>query len=158
MKKSNPYRTRLIVLLGFLAVVLIFFAVMLFHYQIIKGNSYRAQSMAGTARRETVETSRGIITDRNGKVLVSNRLTYTLRFSDESFDDDAACNAAVWRLITLCRQESLSWIDPLPLTNTAPFALTTDTPGETFVNWLDQHNIPYTGKDTVTTILTNKTA
>ena len=149
MKKSNPYRTRLIVLLGFLAVVLIFFAVMLFHYQIIKGNSYRAQSMAGTARRETVETSRGIITDRNGKVLVSNRLTYTLRFSDESFDDDAACNAAVWRLITLCRQESLSWIDPLPLTNTAPFALTTDTPGETFVNWLDQHDIPYTGKDTV---------
>lgn len=149
MKKSNPYRTRLIVLLGFLAVVLIFFAVMLFHYQIIKGNSYRAQSMAGTARRETVETSRGIITDRNGKVLVSNRLTYTLKFSDESFDDDAACNAAVWRLITLCRQESLSWIDPLPLTNTAPFALTTDTPGETFVNWLDQHDIPYTGKDTV---------
>lgn len=150
MKKSNPYRTRLIVLLGFLAVVLIFFAVMLFHYQIIKGNSYRAQSMAGTARRETVETSRGIITDRNGKVLVSNRLTYTLKFSDESFDDNAACNAAVWRLITLCRQESLSWIDPLPLTNTAPFALTTDTPGETFVNWLDQHDIPYTGKDTVT--------
>lgn len=150
MKKSNPYRTRLIVLLGFLAVVLIFFAVMLFHYQIIKGNSYRAQSMAGTARRETVETSRGIITDRNGKVLVSNRLTYTLKFSDESFDDDAACNAAVWRLITLCRQESLSWIDPLPLTNTAPFALTSDTPGETFVNWLDQHDIPYTGKDTVT--------
>lgn len=150
MKKSNPYRTRLIVLLGFLAVVLIFFAVMLFHYQIIKGNSYRAQSMAGTARREAVETSRGIITDRNGKVLVSNRLTYTLKFSDESFDDDAACNAAVWRLITLCRQESLSWIDPLPLTNTAPFALTTDTPGETFVNWLDQHDIPYTGKDTVT--------
>lgn len=149
MKKSNPYRTRLIVLLGFLAVVLIFFAVMLFHYQIIKGNSYRAQSMAGTARRETVETSRGIITDRNGKVLVSNRLTYTLKFSDESFDDDAACNAAVWRLITLCRQESLSWIDPLPLTNTAPFALTTDTPGETFINWLDQHDIPYTGKDTV---------
>ena len=149
MKKTNPYRTRLIVLLGFLAVVLIFFAVMLFHYQIIKGNSYRAQSMAGTARRETVETSRGIITDRNGKVLVSNRLTYTLKFSDESFDDDAACNAAVWRLITLCRQESLSWIDPLPLTNTAPFALTTDTPGETFVNWLDQHDIPYTDKDTV---------
>lgn len=149
MKKSNPYRTRLIVLLGFLAVVLIFFAVMLFHYQIIKGNSYRAQSMAGSARRETVETSRGIITDRNGKVLVSNRLTYTLKFSDERFDDDAACNAAVWRLITLCRQESLSWIDPLPLTNAAPFALTTDSPGETFVNWLDQHDIPYTGKDTV---------
>ena len=94
MKKSNPYRTRLIVLLGFLAVVLIFFAVMLFHYQIIKGNSYRAQSMAGTARRETVETSRGIITDRNGKVLVSNRLTYTLKFSDETLPATTPCGGS----------------------------------------------------------------
>ncbi|MFR6394327.1 MAG: hypothetical protein ACLUNQ_03830 [Oscillospiraceae bacterium] len=46
-----------------------------------RGDSYRALSAAGTAKREVVETSRGIITDRNGKVLVSNRLTYTPKFS-----------------------------------------------------------------------------
>ena len=149
MKKNDPIRRRLIVLLSFLAAVLIFFTVMLFHYQIVNGNSYRAQSMAGTAKREIVETSRGIITDRNGKVLVSNRLTYTLKFSDESFDDDDACNSAVWRLIELCRQEGLSWIDPLPLTSAAPFALTSDTPGETFISWMDTHDIPYTGKENV---------
>lgn len=50
---------------------------------------------------------------------------------------------------SLCAGREPFWIDLLPLTNTAPFALTTDTPGETFVNWLDQHDIPYTGKDTV---------
>ena len=104
MKKSNPYRRRLIVLLSFLAAALLLFGGLLFYYQVINGDRYRAQSVASTAKRETVETSRGIITDRNGKVLVSNRLTYTLKFSDENFDDDAACNSAVWRLIQLCQQ------------------------------------------------------
>ena len=151
MKKTDPYRRRLIVLLSFLAAVLVFFGMVMFHYQIVNGDSYRAKSVAGTAKREIVETSRGIITDRNGKVLVSNRLSYTLKFSDSSFGGDQdACNSAAWRLIDLCQQEKIQWIDPLPLAADAPFALTTDTPGETFVNWLKNEDIPYTGGDSVT--------
>ena len=151
MKKTDPYRRRLIVLLSFLAAVLVFFGMVMFHYQIVNGDSYRAKSVAGTAKREIVETSRGIITDRNGKVLVSNRLSYTLKFSDSSFGGDQdACNSAAWRLIDLCQQEKIQWTDPLPLAADAPFALTTDTPGETFVNWLENEDIPYTGEDSVT--------
>ena len=151
MKKSNPYRRRLIVLLSFLAAVLVFFGVMLFNYQIVNGDEYRALSVAGTAKREVVETSRGIITDRNGKVLVSNRLAYTLKFSDSDFGkDQAGCNDAVWRLIELCRAEGVEWIDPLPLTAEAPYTLSTETPGETFINWLKSSKLAYTGESTVT--------
>ena len=151
MKKSNPYRRRLIVVLSFLAAVLVFFGVMLFNYQIVNGDEYRALSVAGTAKREVVETSRGIITDRNGKVLVSNRLAYTLKFSDSDFGkDQAACNDAVWRLIELCRAEGVEWIDPLPLTTEAPYTLSTETPGETFINWLKSSKLAYTGESTVT--------
>lgn len=151
MKKSNPYRRRLIVVLSFLAAVLVFFGVMLFNYQIVNGDEYRALSVAGTAKREVVETSRGIITDRNGKVLVSNRLAYTLKFSDSDFGkDQAACNDAVWRLIELCRTEGVEWIDPLPLTAEAPYTLSTETPGETFINWLKSSKLAYTGESTVT--------
>ena len=151
MKKSNPYRRRLIVVLSFLAAVLVFFGVMLFNYQIVNGDEYRALSVAGTAKREVVETSRGIITDRNGKVLVSNRLAYTLKFSDSDFGkDQAACNDAVWRLIELCRAEGVEWIDPLPLTAEAPYTLSTETPGETFINWLKTNKLAYTGESTVT--------
>ena len=151
MKKSNPYRRRLIVVLSFLAAVLVFFGVMLFNYQIVNGDEYRALSVAGTAKREVVETSRGIITDRNGKVLVSNRLAYTLKFSDSDFGkDQAACNDAVWRLIELCRAEGVEWIDPLPLTAEAPYTLSTETPGETFINWLKSSKLAYTGESTVT--------
>ena len=151
MKKSNPYRRRLIVVLSFLAAVLVCFGVVLFNYQIVNGDEYRALSVAGTAKREVVETSRGIITDRNGKVLVSNRLAYTLKFSDSDFGkDQAACNDAVWRLIELCQAEGVEWIDPLPLTAEAPYTLSTETPGETFINWLKSSKLAYTGESTVT--------
>lgn len=151
MKKSNPYRRRLIVLLSFLVVALVCFGVVLFNYQIVNGDEYRALSVAGTAKREVVETSRGIITDRNGKVLVSNRLAYTLKFSDSDFGkDQAACNDAVWRLIELCRAEGVEWIDPLPLTAEAPYTLSTETPGKTFISWLKTNKLAYTGESTVT--------
>ncbi len=151
MKKSNPYRRRLIVILSFLVAALVCFGVVLFNYQIVNGDEYRALSVAGTAKREVVETSRGIITDRNGKVLVSNRLAYTLKFSDSDFGkDQAACNDAVWRLIELCRAEGVEWIDPLPLTAEAPYTLSTETPGKTFISWLKTNKLAYTGESTVT--------
>ena len=150
MKKSNPYRRRLIVVLSFLVAALVCFCVVLFNYQIVNGDEYRALSVAGTAKREVVETSRGIITDRNGKVLVSNRLAYTLKFSDSDFSkDQAACNDAVWRLIELCRAEGVEWIDPLPLTAEAPYTLSTETPGKTFISWLKTNKLAYTGESTV---------
>ena len=151
MKKSNPYRRRLIVVLSFLVAALVCFVVVLFNYQIVNGDEYRALSVAGTAKREVVETSRGIITDRNGKVLVSNRLAYTLKFSDSDFGkDQAACNDAVWRLIELCRAEGVEWIDPLPLTAEAPYTLSTATPGKTFISWLKTNKLAYTGESSVT--------
>ena len=151
MKKSNPYRRRLIVILSFLVAALVCFGVVLFNYQIVNGDEYRALSVAGTAKREVVETSRGIITDRNGKVLVSNRLAYTLKFSDSDLGkDQAACNDAVWRLIELCRAEGVEWIDPLPLTAEAPYTLSTETPGKTFISWLKTNKLAYTGESTVT--------
>ena len=151
MKKSNPYRRRLIVVLSFLVAALVCFCVVLFNYQIVNGDEYRALSVAGTAKREVVETSRGIITDRNGKVLVSNRLAYTLKFSDSDFGkDQAACNDAVWRLIELCRAEGVEWIDPLPLTAEAPYTLSTESPGKTFISWLKNNKLAYTGESTVT--------
>ena len=151
MKKSNPYRRRLIVVLSFLVAALVCFCVVLFNYQIVNGDEYRALSVAGTAKREVVETSRGIITDRNGKVLVSNRLAYTLKFSDSDFGkDQAACNDAVWRLIELCRAEGVEWIDPLPLTAEAPYTLSTESPGKTFISWLKNNKIAYTGESSVT--------
>ena len=144
MKANNPYRRRLLVIAGFLVLVLICYGVLLFQYQVVHGSEYRAQSMSSNATAQTVEASRGIITDRNGKVLVSNRLTYTLKFSDESFNnDDSACNAAILRLIELCQGQGVTWRDLLPLGQEAPYALTADANSETFTDWLTENKLAF---------------
>ena len=141
MKKTDPYRRRLIVLLSFLAAVLVFFGMVMFHYQIVNGDSYRAKSVAGTAKREIVETSRGIITDRNGKVLVSNRLAYTLTFSKKAFQTDAELNDAIWKLIGLCRETDTVWVDTLPISQSAPYLYLASRNEEAFTKFLDSSKL-----------------
>lgn len=115
-----------------LLVALVSFALVLHNLQIVHGSEYRARSISSNATTETVPTSRGIITDRNGKVLVSNALTYTLTFSRQGFGDDASLNDAIWRLIQLCRDNEVPWTDTLPLTATAPYRRLEDMAGDGF--------------------------
>ena len=96
----DPKRfTRRLVALGaamfFCALV---FVVTLFDAQIVNGDDYLAQSIRTYAKPETVKASRGVITDRNGKVLVSNRAVYTLNF-DSSLVSSDELNDALLRVI-----------------------------------------------------------
>lgn len=124
MNNPHPLKYRLLSLAAFTLTVLLLFVIVLYNTQVIHGSEYRARSISSNATPQTVESSRGIITDCNGKVLVSNRLSYTLTFSSAGFESDDALNAAIWRLIRLCRDNELSWQDSLPLSQTAPFAYT----------------------------------
>ena len=107
MNNSQLLNRRLLFLAGFLGVVLLLFLIVMYQTQIVQGSEYRARSMASNADEEVVEASRGPITDRNGKVLVSNRLTYTLRFSGEDFTDDQSLNSAIWRLLELLQNNEI---------------------------------------------------
>lgn len=121
MQKTDTSQKRLYVFLGFLLLILAAFVVALYFIQIVHGSEYRARSISSNATTETVEASRGIITDRNGKILVSNQLTYTLSFSREDFTDDASLNDAILRLIRLCRDNDTVWTDTLPLSKSVPW-------------------------------------
>ena len=104
MKNPHPAKRRILVLLGVFAAFLLLFLAALYDAQILHGKENRARSISNNATSETVPASRGIITDRNGKVLVSNRLAYTLVFDRSGFTDDAALNSAILRLIQLCEE------------------------------------------------------
>ena len=110
---------RLFLLPAVLLAAVVAFALVLHDLQIVHGSEYRARSISSNATTETVPTSRGLITDRNGKVLVSNALTYTLTFSRQSFRDDASLNGAIWRLISLCRESDVAWTDMIRIALTA---------------------------------------
>ncbi len=148
MKATQPFHRRLIVLGVFLGIVMLLFIAVMYHTQVLKGDEYHAKSLSSNADSEEVEASRGILTDRNGKVLVSNRLTYTLRFSEDSFRSDEELNDAIWRLILLCQENGVTWNDSLPLTQTLPVSLLNSSFDESFVLWAESEELPGSEKKT----------
>jgi penicillin-binding protein 2 len=127
-KRPSPFR--LSFLGGFLAVFLCLYIGVLYNTQIVHGAEYREQAVRTITRQETVTASRGIITDRNGKTLVSNRQTFDLTFDPSLLGKEDDENAAILRLLTLCRQKQIAWTDNLPLSRTAPYAYTVDSAGD----------------------------
>ena len=140
-KNPKPFR-RMDVLAIFSAVIFVLFLVVLFDAQISKGSEYRAKSIASNATWETVDASRGILTDRNGKVLVSNRLTYTLTLNKEPFIDNASFNASVDRLIKLALETGTAWVDTLPLSrDLTPMLYLSSRNDEDFLKFLEKNGI-----------------
>ena len=120
MEESKKLRFRLLALSGLFAICLIVFVVTMFDAQIVHGAEYRARSVRTTTSVEKVEASRGVIMDRNGKVLVSNRAVYTLTL-DASLIEKERFNDELLRLIELLRAQGVEWFDEFPLTKTAPY-------------------------------------
>ena len=146
MKNPHPSRRRVYVLLGFFCAFLVLFFAVLYDAQVVHGSENRARSITSNTASETVTASRGIITDRNGKVLVSNRLAYTLVVDKSSFGkDEAALNDAIWQLIQLCQEQGVTWNDTLPMTTGSSPQLTSKSLTESFREYLDDHKLPTDG-------------
>ena len=143
MKNPHPSRSRLYVLVAALGLMMLLFLAALYNAQILHGSENRAKSIASNATWQSVEASRGIITDRNGKVLVSNRLAYTLVFDRSGFKkDEDALNAAILRLIDLCRETDTAWSDSLPMTAGSAPQLTTAARSRSFKSYLEKRKLP----------------
>jgi len=118
------------ILIGFFALCLTFFVFILYDAQIVNGKDYLARSTVQRTKTETIETSRGIITDTNGKVLVSNQEIYTVTFDPDLVPDEEGVPRsetvarAVLRLLRLCQSYGVNWDDGLPVSMNAPFSYT----------------------------------
>ena len=151
MQNPHPAKRRVIALLAFFGAFLLLFAVVLYDAQILHGGENRAKSISSNAASETVTASRGIITDRNGKILVSNRAVYTLNF-DSSLVSSDELNDALLRLIELMNAQGVEIQDTLPLSQSVPFAYdTTDGGAKALVKylvslkWMDEDDVDESG-------------
>ena len=151
------FTRRLVALGAAMFLVALVFVVTMFGAQIIHGDDYLAQSVRANAKVETVKGTRGIITDRNGKVLVSNRAVYTLNF-DSSLVSSDELNDALLRVIDLMNAQGVEIKDTLPLARTSPYAYdTANGSAKTLVKylvslkWINEKNV---GDDGLPTTLT----
>ena len=126
MDRKEMQNTRLYLLALFLVLALTAYLFVLYDVQVIHHDDYAAQAVRSIVRAEKVEASRGIITDRNGKPLVSNRSTYDLTFDAALLSPDEDSNEAILRLVRLCQEEGVAWSDNLPVSRRAPYNYTVD--------------------------------
>ncbi len=117
-------RSNLLIVL-FCAVLGVFFAV-LYQTQIVDGDSYRSNSVVRNVQPEQVSSVRGEILDRYGRVLVTNEVSYNVELDTAAMKGQR--NAILERLLAICREEGVAWTDTLPISRTAPWTFTTNTP------------------------------
>ena len=118
--------TRFHIIAALSLALLCVYLVVLFNIQVVHHEDYLAQSIQTITRVENVKASRGIITDRSGRTLVSNQYTYSLTFDPTLLRSGEDQNEAILRLVTLCREQGVAWEDNLPLSLSAPAQFTLD--------------------------------
>lgn len=81
---------RINVALIFIAASLIIILVRLWYLQVLNGDAYRVQSENNRLQTIFIPPPRGIITDRKGEVLVSNRPSFNIELISEDTPDEKA--------------------------------------------------------------------
>ncbi len=126
--KRFALRSRMV--LALLCAVMVLFAWVLFDLQVVNGSYYLEQSTRKIAVTEPVQAARGEILDRYGRLLVSNRAAYQVTVDTRLMGDEKERNETVLKLLEICREQAVEWNDNLPITRTAPFRFTVESPFE----------------------------
>ena len=130
MTDEKRFHRRANFLIGAYVLCLVLFTGILYNAQIVNGSDYLARSTIQVTTTKTVEAARGIITDRNGKILVSNREIYTVSFDPDLVPDQdgethqAAVARALLRILTLFQEHGVAWGDSLPIGDAEPYGYT----------------------------------
>ena len=144
-EEEKRFQRRSGLLLGFFALCLTCFVMILYDAQVVNKDAYLAKSSSQVTTTQPVDSSRGIITDRNGKVLVSNKEIYTITLdldlieNVEGQDRGITVSRAILRLLELCEEQGVEWTDTLPITKTKPFVYTTASAGTNNRTWFEKY-------------------
>lgn len=130
--KGVSSRRRIVVLFVLFLIVFITFLLILMQMQIVEGKSYSDTATRGSTRVQTIQAARGEIVDRYGRPLASNRVGFNITF-DRAFLPYGGENEVILKLFELLDAAGESWIDHLPLTDTAPFTFKEGYENETAV-------------------------
>ena len=126
-KEARRLKLRTQVLMAlFCGILLVFFGV-LFQLQIVNGESYLPTVIhRTTTERERVDSVRGEISDRYGRLLVTNTMSYHVELKMGDMGDRR--NEIISSLLALCREEGVEWAENLPISQTAPWTYTKENP------------------------------
>ena len=117
---ERQYRRRTLLLILLAAAMVLVFMVALFRLQIVEGEQL-AQEAATYTYSTTVPSSRGELLDRNGVVLVSNRVSYYVSLSSYVLLRTEGLNDELLKLSRACRDNGIEYTDTFPMSDAQPW-------------------------------------
>ncbi len=130
-------RFRAFTLLGIFAVILGIYSVRMYSMQLL-GTGDVVENSLNTSYY-TVKAARGDILDRNGNVLVSNEATYNLVFDNFVLMNSSDPNSSLLKLVKLCKELGIAYIEHFPITETTPYAYTLDQQSATWQGYFKEY-------------------
>ncbi len=126
--EGKKFYVRTGVVAALAVLMLIVFVLLLYHYQVAVGVDETTTAAINTlSSSESVPAARGLITDRNGEVLVGNRTEYQITLDPTEMGDYEEQGAVVLRLLEICAETDTTWTDSeMPISQTSPYTFTND--------------------------------
>ena len=125
-REARRLKLRSNLLIALFCAALLGFGAVLYQAQIVDGPSYRSNSVVRNIQTERVDSVRGEILDRYGRVLVTNEVSYNVTLDYAAMGTER--NAILAQLLDICREEGVSWTSDLFLSAAPPWTYTSDTP------------------------------
>ena len=110
---TKQFHRRVWAMVLLLAIMVTGMGAALYDLQINNGDSYYEQTQKKIAESQSVPAARGQILDRNGQVLVSNKVVYQVTLDTKLMGEDR--NEILLALIRAARIEGVEWNDSLPI-------------------------------------------
>lgn len=101
----RQFRDRIILFYGMIAVFLGLIAIRLFYLQILSGEELRRFSEANRLKKERLFPTRGVIYDRNGKVIVDNRAAFDVILLAQYYPFDEDTDARLAKALGITAQD-----------------------------------------------------
>lgn len=111
----------------------------LFTLQIVDGASYRETSNTKISRETTIQSTRGDILDRNGTVLVSSEMTFSLEMY-KSKSDNESLNSSISLMTKILEDNGDTYTDKFPI-SIDPFEYHFSSE-EKLAEWKEKYKIP----------------
>ena len=113
---ATVFKSRLVVLIALFCVLSLIIVFRLFDLQIVNGENYLDNYTMSIRKTKTIHGTRGNIYDRDGDILATNRLAYTVQIEDNgSYDDrtqkNELINETINTVIEMIEQNGDSIVD-----------------------------------------------
>ena len=128
-------RRRFLVIKIMVIIMLLALVWRLYNMQIINGDGYKNLSDQRISANITSEAPRGEITDRNGKVLVTNRKGYSIKLQKTELDNNQL-NVMLLKLFNILENGGIEYSDSFPITYEKPYQFTLE--GEALEKWFSR--------------------